>query len=228
MTYLAIIPARGGSKGIPQKNIHPLAGKPLIQYTIEAALSSACFAKVIVSTDDEAISTIALSAGAEVLKRPANIAGDSARSEDAVLDALDQLKALGQQYKHFVLLQPTSPLRTSNHIISAVSLYEESQSNALVSVCEMEHPAQKCFIENNNELHPMTHWDDLSKPRQVLAKTYRLNGAIYIRPCDNFVQNNSFFEKPISLYKMSKATSLDIDTMEDINKASFLLISTSA
>lgn len=224
MTYLAIIPARGGSKGIPHKNTYPLAGKPLIQYTIEAAISSACFAKVIVSTDDEAISTIALSVGAEVLKRPSNISGDSARSEDAVLDVLDQLKELGHQYKHFILLQPTSPLRTSNQIISAISLYESSQNNSLVSVCEMEHPAQKCFIEGNDGLQPMTHWDDLSKPRQELAKTYRLNGAIYIRPCDNFVQDNSFFEKPISLYEMNKATSLDIDTIEDLNQASSLLM----
>lgn len=143
-TILGLIPARGGSKGIPRKNIKLLAGKPLIAWTIEAALDSSCFARLIVSTDDAEIASVARQYGAEVpFLRPAELASDAASSMDVVLHGLDWLAQAAQSLPGLVmLLQPTSPLRTPEDIQAAITLQTEKNAEAVVSVCEAAHPVQ--------------------------------------------------------------------------------------
>ena len=133
--FLAIIPARGGSKRLPRKNVLDLCGKPLIAYTIEAALKSKYIDKVIVSSDDEEILNISSNFGADIIKRPIDLANDTATTIDAIKHTIDNF----ENYDYIVLLQPTSPLRNEKHIDEAIELLEKKKADAVVSVCEMEH-----------------------------------------------------------------------------------------
>ena len=134
-TFLAIIPARGGSKRLPRKNILDLCGKPLISWSIEAALKSKYISKVVVSSDDEEILNISSNFGADIIKRPYELANDTATTFDTVKHTIDNF----ENYDYIVLLQPTSPLRNENQIDEAIELLEEKQADAIVSVCEMDH-----------------------------------------------------------------------------------------
>lgn len=137
---LAVIPARGGSKGVPHKNIRDLDGKPLIAYTIEAAIKSKVFDKIVVSTDSSEIAEIAQRYGAEVpFIRPKDLSGDFSSSDDVVLHAIDYFKRKGKEFEYVCKLQPTSPLRNETHIMEAYQLLKDSNSNFVVSVCECEH-----------------------------------------------------------------------------------------
>jgi len=215
---IAIITARGGSKGLPRKNILDLNGKPLIAYTINAAIKSNIFSKVVVSTDDNEIKNISLIYGAEVIDRPSFLATDTASSLDVLEHTLLKLQNNKDKYTHFILLQPTSPLRNARHIIKAYNKYCEENVNSLVSVSEVEHPPQKMLIEENGEIKPLTKWEDLIKPRQQLAKAYQPNGAIYICHIEMFLNSKNIFEKPLSIFKMNCESSIDIDSKKDLNK----------
>lgn len=216
-SIVAIITARGGSKGLPRKNVLDLAGKPLIAHTIQAALESKIFDKVVVTTDDTEIKEVSLQYGAEVIERPEYLATDSASSLDVIVHALEALKENGKnQYTHFVLLQPTSPLRTATHIKEAWNKYLKEDANSLVSVMEVEHPPQKMLLEKNGEITPLTKWEDLTKPRQSLPKAYLPNGAIYINKIEDFLKSKNIFEEPLSIYLMNQECSIDIDTANDL------------
>jgi CMP-N-acetylneuraminic acid synthetase len=141
---IAIIPARGGSKGIPRKNIRLLAGKPLIAYTIEAAFTSK-MDKVIVSTEDEEIAEISKKYGAEVIERPKGLAKDETPTIDVIFHVLEILKAKNYNPDIVVLLQPTSPLRNAEDIYNAIKLFLDSDCESVVSVCEVEHPPYWSF-----------------------------------------------------------------------------------
>ncbi len=221
MKTIAVIPARGGSKGIKQKNIYLLAGKPLISYTIEAAIDSHVFDRIIVSTDCKEISAVARECGAEIIHRPASLAGDKSRSEDAILHVLEQFEE--EAYQAFMLLQPTSPLRKASHIQQAMSHFQSAEANSLVSVCELSHPVQKCLVDSERGIVPVTNWDDLSKPRQELPKSYQINGAIYISRVAEFLKSSSLYEQPVSIYEMPASCSLDIDRHEDVDIAEKLI-----
>lgn len=214
---VAIITARGGSKGLPRKNVLDLAGKPLIAHTIDAAIESRIFDKVVVTTDDQEIKEVSLKYGAEVIERPSELATDSASSLDAIEHALKVLQENKENYTHFVLLQPTSPLRNSMHIKEAWSKYNKEKANSLVSVVQVEHSPQKMLVEKGEEVVPLTKWEDLTKPRQQLAKAYLPNGAIYICRVDDFLQSKNIFKKPLSIFKMDKESSVDIDGKNDLN-----------
>ena len=208
-TFLAIIPARGGSKRLPRKNILDLCGKPLIAYTIEAALKSKYIDKVIVSSDDDEILNISLNFGAETIKRPVELASDTATTFDAIKHTIDNF----EKYDYIVLLQPTSPLRNENHIDEAIELLEEKQADAIVSVCEMDHsPLWSNTLPEDGNMRGFLREEILNKRSQDLEKYYRLNGAIYICKTDKLLENKSFFLKDnIFAYIMDRKSSIDID-----------------
>lgn len=220
-TFLAIIPARGGSKRLPRKNVLDLCGKPLIAYSIEAALKSKHIDKVIVSSDDEGILRIADKFGATTLKRPLSLATDTATTFDVINHTIENER----KYDYIVLLQPTSPLRNEIHIDESIELLERKNADAIVSVCEMEHsPLWSNTIDDSLSMNGFLREDVLNKRSQELEKFYRLNGAIYICKLDKLKEEKSFFLKEkIYAYKMNKETSIDIDEEIDFKLAQLYL-----
>ena len=219
---IAIIPARSGSKGIPNKNIYKLIGRPLIDYTIKAALESNCFERVIVSTDCKKIAKIAEECGAEVpFLRPESLAGDTAKSIDAVLDVLDRL---ADKYQTCCLLQPTAPLRSAEDIQAAIQSFESSGKDALVSVSRFEepHPYKLKIIEAGN-LKPFINGKESEVPRQLLPQCYCLNGAIYLNKVKFLEENRTFFAKETEAFLMPEERSVNIDTKLDLILAEVLL-----
>ena len=208
-TFLAIIPARGGSKRLPRKNILDLCGKPLISWSIEAALKSKYISKVVVSSDDEEILNISSNFGADIIKRPYELANDTATTFDTVKHTIDNFK----NYDYIVLLQPTSPLRNEKHIDEAIELLEEKQADAIVSVCEMDHsPLWSNTLPEDGNMRGFLREEILNKRSQDLEKYYRLNGAVYICKTDKLLENKSFFLKDnIFAYIMDRKSSIDID-----------------
>lgn len=195
-----------------------LNGKPLIAHTIDSALESKIFDKVLVTTDDQEIKEVSLRYGAEVIDRPSELATDSASSLDAIEHALKVFIQNDENYTHFILLQPTSPLRTATHIKEAWSKYTQEKANSLVSVVNADHPPQKMLIEENGEVKPLTNLEDLTKPRQQLPKAFLPNGAIYICHIEKFLQSKNIFELPLSIFEMNKQSSVDIDSKSDFKK----------
>ncbi|MED1745802.1 acylneuraminate cytidylyltransferase family protein [Brevibacillus borstelensis] len=212
---MAIIPARGGSKGVYRKNIRHIAGKPLISYTIDAALACPLIDQCIVSTEDEEIKRISLEAGVKVINRPLELATDTALSEDVVRHVLENCMAKGDLPKYFVLLQPTSPMRNEKHITDCIDFSMKVHSRCTVSVTEVEHHPYKTFYEENGILIPLKNRQSLSKPRQQLPSVVRQNGAIYFMETVAFLEQNSFFVDPVLPYYMDENSSIDIDSERD-------------
>lgn len=223
---LAVIPARGGSKGVPGKNIKDLNGKPLITYTIEAAVSSGIFERTIVSTDSREIADVAVSYGAEVpFLRPADISGDLVSSDDVILHALAYFEQHGALYKEVCKLQPTSPMRNGKHLQEAYRLFCERRADFLVSVCECEHsPLWAGTIGDNLSLDDFISEEAKRACRQDLPIYYRLNGAIYMGKVEQFYVNRSFLEKNSVAYIMSQEDSVDIDGQLDFELAKIMML----
>jgi CMP-N-acetylneuraminic acid synthetase len=176
-TFLAVIPARGGSKRLPRKNVLDLAGKPLIAWTIEAAKQSKYIDHFVVSTDDQEITDVSKQFGAEVLTRPGELATDTASSVDVVLHSIN---AQQKQYDYVILLQPTSPLRTAQHIDEAIELLFEKNANAIISVCETDHsPLWSNTLHEDGNMDNFIREEVKGKRSQDLPTYYRLNGAIF-------------------------------------------------
>lgn len=208
-TFLAIIPARGGSKRLPRKNVLDLCGKPLISYSIEAGLKSKYISEVIVSSDDEKILQISQKFGADIIKRPDYLATDTSSTFDVLEHTINSL----EKYDYIVLLQPTSPLRNEKHIDEAIELLNKKNADAIVSVCEMEHsPLWSNTLPQNGSMKNFLRKEILNKRSQDLEKYYRLNGAIYICKTDKLLENKGFFlEENIFSYIMDRKNSIDID-----------------
>lgn len=223
MKNIAIIPARSGSKGVKDKNIRNLCGKPLMAYSIEAALQSGMFDEVMVSTDSEKYALIARQYGASVpFLRSEATSSDTAGSWDMVDEVLQNYKALGKEFETFCLLQPTSPLRTTDDIIAAYNLYKEKADFAVVSVCEAEHSPLWCgHLPENCEFINFVQQDQL-KQRQAGKKYYRLNGAIYIVNIHEFATERNLYRKGSFAYIMRQEKSIDIDTEVDFKLAELL------
>lgn len=224
MKVLAIIPARGGSKGLPKKNIKPLNGKPLINYSIESALKSTEIQSVMVSTDSVEIIDIAQKAGAIVpFIRPESLSSDTATSKDVLIHAIDFLQKKGQEFDYVVLLQPTSPFRRKGDIDNAIKLAVKKDADMVVSVKETEsNPYYVLFEENENGLLINSKKGNFTR-RQDCPKVYELNGSIYVIKVAALLTCNALkFEKTIK-YEMPKHYSVDIDTQEDFDYASFIL-----
>lgn len=222
---LTLIPARGGSKGLPGKNIKSLGGKPLIAWTIEEAKKSRYLDKIIISTDHDETAQIARAYGAQVpFMRPKELATDEAKGMDVVLHALDQMKSKEGPWDLVMLLQPTSPLRLAQDMDGAVEFLDQKKAQAVISVCRSEHPP---FWANT--LPPDRCMKDFlgleikNKNRQELGDYYRLNGAIYLGSCDYVRAHQGFFGEETFAYVMPPERSVDIDTELDFQFAEFLM-----
>ena len=225
--YAAIITARGGSKRLPKKNILELAGKPLIAWTIEAAKNCSKIEDVIVTTDSEEIVKVAIEFGARVpFKRPEELSNDTATSFDVVKHCLDYLNEIeDKQVEYLVLLQPTSPLRSSEDIEKAIELLELKNASAVVSVCPTEHsPLWSNTLDETLSLDSFLRDEVKNTRSQDLPAYYRLNGAIYVCKVEDFLKEKTFFlSKNNFAYVMSTESSVDIDTQLDFLVADFLL-----
>jgi CMP-N-acetylneuraminic acid synthetase len=217
---IGIIPARGGSKGLPRKNIRDLNGKPLISYTISAALACKSIDNVVVSSEDQEILKIATLCGANVIKRPAELATDTAAAELLIKHVLESEKEKGVAYRYAILLQPTSPLRNSSHIDEAIKKFVSQGATSLISVVEYDYTPFKCFtIDSNDTLNGLYNNVTPFMNRQNLPKCYLSNGAIYIFSAGEFLKNMSFYQEKCIPFIMSKEESIDIDTRKDLEAA---------
>lgn len=213
MKNIAIIPARSGSKGLKDKNIKLLNGKPLLVYSIEAALKSKCFDVVFVSTDSKKYADIARKYGAEVpFLRSKKNSSDKSNAWDVIREVLEKYKKLGKQFDTFTYLQPTSPLRTSNDIKKSYKLYKDLKANSIVSVCEADTNPLYCYhLPKNNLLSKVLNVENENKRRQDADKYYTMNGAIYLSNVSNFLKTNDIYKNKCYAYVMDKKTSIDID-----------------
>lgn len=221
---LAIIPARGGSKGIPKKNIIDLLGNPLLYYSIKSAKESKYIDKVIISTDDEEIAEVGKKLGADVpFLRPEEISGDKAKSIDAFIHAIKELEKLEEKYDYILLLQNTSPLRQSWHIDEAIEKLIESKERSLVSVSEVtEHPCiMRTLNEKNETINLMNMSGDMR--RQDFPSIYIVNGAIYIQKNDEYLNLDTNLNGGKLAYIMAREYSVDIDEYLDIDIATHYL-----
>jgi len=221
-TFLAVIPARGGSKRLPRKNVLDLAGKPLISWSIEAVKKSKYVDEVVVSSDDDEILGIAHSLDVTALKRPEILSTDTATTLEVIQYLI---KNFEKQYTHLILLQPTSPLRESEDIDKAIELLDKKNADAVVSVCEMEHsPLWSNTLPQDKSMTTFLNKEILNKRSQDLETYYRLNGAIYVINIQKLLEKKSFFlEENIYAYVMDQKKSIDIDTRLDFEIAGYLL-----
>lgn len=220
---LAIIPARGGSKGLPGKNTMSLAGIPLIAHTIKAALSSKFIDEIIVSTDDQIIYDTAIEYGVSPsFLRPYYLATDDAKAIDTYIYTIDRLNAeQGVDIRDVTILQPTSPLRTASDIDDAIQLFREKEADSVISYTEEHHPVfwhkylnADCTLES---IFPETLAN-----RQNMKKSYYPNGAVYVFRTD-LLKSYSYVTKNTYAYVMPRERSVDIDTIEDFKYAEFLM-----
>jgi CMP-N-acetylneuraminic acid synthetase len=220
MKLLALIPARGGSKGVPRKNIRKLRGKPLLAWTIEAAHASPSIDRIVVSTEDEEIAEVAGAYGADVpFLRPQTLAQDDTPGMDPVLHALGELP----EYDWILLLQPTSPLRTAADIEGIVKFCHAHGAPSVVSICEVnKHPYWMYYCDAGHQLQPL-----IDKPliprRQDLPPVYVLNGALYLARRDWLIAEKNFIGEGAIGYQMPMERSADIDTIADWEWVEFLL-----
>jgi len=226
VSVLALVPARGGSRGIPRKNITPLAGKPLIAWTIEAARACGRIERVVVSTDEPEIADVARTCGADVpFLRPPALARDETPGIDPVLHAVRWL-ALEEGYRPewVALLQPTSPLRTTDDVRGALALAEDRGAAAVISVTEAEHhPWWMKRISRDGRLLSWSEPPRQAVRRQDLPPAYALNGAVYVTRRRALQAEISLSPEPTFAYEMPPERSLDIDTPWDLRLAELIL-----
>lgn len=216
MKVIAIIPARGGSKGIPRKNIVNFKGKPLITWSIEAALKSKFVTDVYVSSDDDEILQIAkISEDVNIIQRPSALAQDDSKTEPVLTHVLNSIDS--SVYDYLILLQPTSPLRTAEHIDAAFYKLLESKADSLISVSELEHHPLKTFtINTKGFLEGIVNNEFPFSPRQSLTKAFRANGAIYIIEIASFLKKNVLITNRTTHFLMDNEESVDIDSNKDL------------
>ncbi len=227
MKILAVIPARGGSKGIPRKNITNLDGLALIGYTINAAIESECLTDVVVSTDDVEIADISKEMGAQVpFIRPENLASDMAQSAPVIEHALHFMESeKGVKYDAILMLQPTSPLRTSTHIKESVDLFLSQECDSVVSVVSVggNHPFRMKRLMGDQLINYIDQgfWD--MRPRQVLPEAYIRNGAIYLISRNTLTDQHQLIGNKCLGYIMNDTESVNIDTQIDLKLAELLI-----
>lgn len=211
-TFLAIIPARSGSKGLPDKNIKEINEKPLMAYTIEACTKANLFDEILVSTDSMKYAEIATRYGAKVpFLRPESLALDHTTTSDVILHVIHEMMNRGKQFDYLVLLQPTSPLRTEKHIKDSINLLMNNEADSLISVSKLLHPsALNVTIDESGTLVLPFSREDVIR-RQDFMEEYQINGAIYITSTKNFLQYKSLFAGKIIPYIMNPGSSIDID-----------------
>jgi CMP-N,N'-diacetyllegionaminic acid synthase len=215
---IALIPARGGSKGIKQKNVAPLLGKPLIDYSIAAARSSGVIDEVYVSSDDELILSVALSLGAKTIRRSPALALDESPTDPLIAEFIAHENLSASDI--IVLLQPTSPLRMPHHIIDSLQRFRAHPScRSLISVYEVNNKYLKAYIAGGEFLTPLAGTNTSYSRRQDLPSVVMPNGALYIFTVAEFLREQKIPRSQIISYVMSEAESLDIDTPGDLAAA---------
>lgn len=222
---LAIIPARSGSKGVIDKNIRLLNGKPLVAYSIEAALKSKMFDEVLVSTDSEKYAEIAKKYGADIpFLRSKENSDDQTSSWKVVREVLKRYDEMGENFDTITLLQPTSPLRSSEDIISGYRLFHEKKADSVIGVCEVEHSPLLCNLINHDlSLQNFVRPDIYMKPRQELPQYYRVNGALYIVRVKEVINIPDLYNSKCYAYMMPKEKSIDIDSLMDFQLAEMIM-----
>jgi CMP-N,N'-diacetyllegionaminic acid synthase len=226
LRILAVIPARAGSKRIKNKNLLPLAGKPLLNWTIEAGLASKYIDKVIVSTDSDEICEVGLKAGAHVpFIRPSELASDYSSSAETVLHAVEFLRSKNENYDMCILLQPTSPLRVGLHVDEAIESFDKLNASAVISVTSLTHPIE--WVDELGDKGEMDKFFDdqaIYKRSQDFPPRFIVNGAIYVFDVPSFLKQKSYFFKTgCFAYVMNGLDSIDIDTYEDFKLAELLI-----
>ena len=220
---IAIIPARGGSKGLPGKNIKPLLNKPLIAYTIEAAKKSKYISRIIVSTDCEKIAETAIKHGAECpFLRPKDLASDTALSIDTYKYVINKLNEKNEKkVKDFIVLQPTSPLRDNVDIDNAISMFYDKKADSVISYTPEQHPISwHKYLDQENRF--VSLFEEDVKNRQDYKISYYPNGAIYVFKY-SIILDNTYYTKNSFAYIMEQNKSIDIDSIDDFEYAEFLL-----
>lgn len=222
--FLAVIPARGGSQGIPKKNIYNINGLPLISYTINQALNSKYLDRVIVSTDNQEIAEVSKSLGAEVpFLRPSKLATDISKTISAVVHVVSELNSRGDYYHYVVVLQPTQPLRKAIHIDEAIEQIVSNNLDNIVSVSEVkDHPLLIRSVDKDGKLKNLIEQNSTVR-RQDFEKYYKVNGAIYINKIDQSFNDELSLNDNQWPYIMDKEYDLDIDCMADIERFKLLL-----
>lgn len=223
---IAIIPARSGSKGLPNKNIKKLNGIPLIAYSIECAKSCEFIDEVFVSTDSQEYANIALKYGASVpFLRPENISNDKSQAYDYVSHCIESyVVKFGYEFDYFIVLQPTSPIRKVYHIMDVVKMLIDQKLDSVVSVCKADHIPQIFNHLPENESMYMFYKDDKNSfNRQDFGEYYKLNGSIYAMKVSEFIKHKSYYIENSKAYIMDKKFSIDIDDELDFFMAEKLL-----
>jgi len=223
---LAVIPARGGSKRLPNKNIKELCGKPLITWSVEAGLKSKYIDKLIVSTDSDEIARVSRKSGADVpFIRPDYLGTDSASSFDVIKHSIEFLGNDGEHFDYLVLLQPTSPLRTTEDIDLSIEELFRKKANSVTSVCEVDHsPLWSNTLPKSYSMNNFIRKSVRGKNSQELKTYYRINGAVYVCLIKSLLEEKSFISKSKSFaYIMDKKKSVDIDTELDFIIAETIL-----
>ena len=227
MKNIAVIPARSGSKGLPDKNIRLVNGKPLLAYTIEAALESGCFDTIHVSTDSERYAEIARQYGADVpFLRSAALATDTASTWDAVREVLARYDELGKRFDTMMLMQPTTPLRTGGDVKEAYALLQKKQAKSVIAVCEVDHSPLWCdTIPDSGSMKGFGRKDLAWVNRQDLRPYYRVNGAIYLLSVNgiNIPPDDEIYEDNCYALFMDRKKSVDVDSEDDLALVEFLL-----
>jgi len=227
MTILAVIPARGGSKSVPRKNIAPIAGRPLIAYTIDAALKVPALTDLVVSTDDEEIAQVARGLGAQVpFLRPAALATDQAQSAPVLKHALLAMEqARGVRYDAVLMLQPTTPLRRAAHIEEAIRLFDSEPCDTVVSVVSVggHHPFRMKRMVGSTLINYIDQGFEDMRPRQVLPPVYIRNGAVYLTRRSVVAEHDAIVGPRCLGFEMSDADSVNIDTRLDFLMAQILI-----
>jgi CMP-N-acetylneuraminic acid synthetase len=226
---IGLVPARGGSKGLPRKNIRQLLGKPLIAWTIEQALASSYLDKIIISTDDEEIAAVARQYGAEVpFLRPAALASDAAKSIDVITHAVQFLGDAGFHFDYLMLLEPTSPLRETEDIDACIKmLVTRDGANSIVSIAKLEsgHPEFNVVIDNKTGFIKKIDGSAVfSAPRrQDLTDVYFFDGTIYCSKIETLFSTGTFYHGSTLAYPVPKWKSIEIDDLFDLVCAEALL-----
>ena len=226
MTNIAIILARSGSKGLKDKNIKLMNGRPLIAYSIEAAKISGLFDVVHVSTDSQKYADIAIEYGAdEPFLRSEEMSSDTADSWDAVLEVLRQYKNLGKEFDMVTLLQPTSPIRTGEDIKNAFEIFKAKDANAVISVCESDHPIEWYRpLRKDNDMSAFATSEEKWGRRQDAEKYYRMNGSIYMLKTTYLKEKpRNIIRNKVYAYVMDRYSSVDIDTQFDFDIAEAII-----
>ena len=228
MKVLGLIPARGGSKGVPRKNIKLLGEKPLIQYTIDAALASGVIDELMVSTEDIEIAEVARQGGAETpFLRPPNLACDESPTIETIIHVLDEYQKLGKNFDIVCLLQATNPLRSADTIRKSIEKFKVIDADSLLSVREVPHEFNPhwTFKKSNNSdlLHISTGAKDIIPRRQELPKAFYRDGAIYLAKSKVIIEQKSLYGERISYINLEGKPHVNIDTMKDWELAEQLI-----